>query len=424
MSLRVVLKMKTNKVKKSLIQRSRNIVLIFISLASLMIISALVELTQSKEELFQLMETQAHALLESLLTASENSLLTNQYLEDLAKKRLMNNGKLIKRLYDTGNISNEDLKKIGQENDIFRINIFNPQGQKIYSNHEQIHFGLPERTSPQLTLQPIFRGLTDTLIIGLKQARFEEGYRYAVAVATKDRGAIVLNIDAKQILDFKRHIGFGALLRSVVSENPGIIYAALQNKLHILAASGNVKVLEAISQSDFLTRSLEDSLFLTRTVEFDTLEVFEAVHPFAIKNETIGLLRVGLAMDPIHEINQRIYRRLILITIILVIIGSFMFTFIFTRQRFNLLQKQYEIVETYSGNIIGNVSDAIIVYDQQEGIKIFNTAAENLFAVTKNQFLGKSLEDLFCINVQNNSSPIFCCHRHGITISLFKPRLF
>jgi PAS domain S-box-containing protein len=359
-----------------------------------MIVSALVELTQSKQELYQLMEAQAHALLESILTASENSLLTNQYLEDLAKKRLMNNGKLIKRLYDSGNISNEDLKAISQENDIFRINIFNSQGQKIYSNHLQEHFGLPEKTSPWVTLQPIFKGLADTLIIGLKQARFEEGYRYAVAVATKDKGAIVLNIDAKQILDFKRHIGFGALLRSVVSENPGIIYAALQNPLHILAASGNVKVLEAITQSDFLTRSLEDSLFLTRTVEFDTLEVFEAVHPFAMNNETIGLLRVGLAMDPIHEINQRIYRRLILITIILVIIGSFMFIFIFTRQRFNLLQKQYEIVETYSGNIIGNVSDAIIVYDQREGIKIFNTAAENLFSVTKRQFLGKSLDDL------------------------------
>jgi len=387
------LRMKTNKTKKSLIQQSRNIVIIFLSLASLMIISALVELYQSKEELYQLMGVQAHALLESLLTASENSLLTNQYLEDLAKKRLMNNGKLIKRLYETGNISNEILKKISKENDIFRINIFNQQGRKIYSNHEQEHFGLSEKNSPKETLQPIFSGLTDTLIIGLKPARFEKGFRYAVAVSTKNNGAIVLNIDARQILDFKRHIGFGALLRSVVSDNPGIIYSALQDTLDILAASGNVKVLEAIPQSDFLKQSLEDSLFLTRTVEFDTLEVFEAVHPFAIKSETIGLLRVGLSMDPIQEINQRIFRRLILITIILVIFGSFMFTFIFTRQRFNLLKRQYEVVETYSGNIISNVSDAIIVYDQSGGIKIFNVAAENLFNISKDRVVGNSLQD-------------------------------
>ena len=110
----VFIEMKTSKVKKSLIQQSRNIVIIFVALASLMIISALVELFQSKQELYQLMGAQAHALLESILTASENSLLTNQYLEDLAKKRLMNNGKLIKRLYDTGNISNYALKEISR----------------------------------------------------------------------------------------------------------------------------------------------------------------------------------------------------------------------------------------------------------------------------------------------------------------------
>ena len=385
--------MKSNKTKKSLVQQSRNIVLIFISLASLMIISALVELSQSKKELFQLMESQAHALLESLLTASKNSLITNQYLEDLAKKRLMNNAKLIRRLYNSGNISNDQLKNISKDNDIFRINIFNQQGQKIFSNHEQKHFDIQEKNSPQQILQPIFRGEADSLLIGLKQARYKDGFRYAVALATKDNGAIVLNINARQILDFKRHIGFGALLRTVVSDNPGIIYAALQDTLNILAASGNVKVLEAVPRSNFLARSLQDSLYLTRTVEFDTLEVFEAVHPFTISGETVGLFRVGLAMDPIQEINQRIYRRLIIITIILIVLGSFMFIFIFTRQRYTLLQKQYEVVETYSGNILRNVSDAIIVSDQKDGIKIFNSAAEKLFDLSKNLVLGKPLSE-------------------------------
>ena len=385
--------MKSNKTKKSLVQQSRNIVLIFISLASLMIISALVELSQSKKELFQLMESQAHALLESLLTASKNSLITNQYLEDLAKKRLMNNAKLIRRLYNSGNISNDQLKNISKDNDIFRINIFNQQGQKIFSNHEQKHFDIQEKNSPQQILQPIFRGEADSLLIGLKQARYKDGFRYAVALATKDNGAIVLNINARQILDFKRHIGFGALLRTVVSDNPGIIYAALQDTLNILAASGNVKVLEAVPRSNFLARSLQDSLYLTRTVEFDTLEVFEAVHPFTISGETVGLFRVGLAMDPIQEINQRIYRRLIIITIILIVLGSFMFIFIFTRQRYTLLQKQYEVVETYSGNILRNVSDAIIVSDQKDGIKIFNSAAEKLFDLSKNLVLAKPLSE-------------------------------
>ncbi len=360
-----------------------------------MIASALFELYQSKRELFSLMEEQSHSLLESLMIASRNTLMTNEYLEEISEKRLLNNGNQIKKLYDKGNISNELLKNIRSDNDIFRINIFDRNGDKKFSSHEQQHFDLTEKYSPEDYLYPIFSGDVDTLIIGIKPARFEDGYRYAVALSTADGGAIVINIDAEQILGFKRRIGFGALLRSVAADNPGIIYAALQDTLNILAASGNVRVLESIPQSAFLKSSLQDSLFLTRTVEFDTLQVFEAVHPFSSAHEIIGLLRIGLSMDPIQDINERIYRRLIIITIILIIIGSIIITFIFTRQRYSLLQKQYEIVETYSGNIIDHVSDAIIVFDQENGIKIFNVAAEKIFNVRREQMINISPSQLF-----------------------------
>jgi PAS domain S-box-containing protein len=360
-----------------------------------MILSAIIELYQSKKELYQLMEEQAHTLLESLIVASKNSLLTNTYLEDLWERRLLNNGNLIKKLYENGNLSNELLENISTENDIYRINIFDRRGQKLYSSHQQKHFGLAEMNSPQKILLPIFSGAVDTLILGIKKARFEKGYRFAVALALKNRGAIVLNIDARRILAFKQHTGFGALLRNVTVDNPRIIYAALQDTANILAASGNVKVLERVTTSDFLRRSWQDSLLLTRIVAFDSLEVFEAVHPFVYNNETVGLLRVGLSIEPIQDINERIYRRLIIITIVLVVLGSFMITFIFTRQRFSLLQKQYIVVETYSGNIIDNVSDAIIVFDQVAGIKIFNSAAEKLSNLKKDEVLGTSPSRLF-----------------------------
>jgi PAS domain S-box-containing protein len=396
--------------KNRLINKYRNIFLIFISLASLMISSAVFEIYQSKKELYRLMQEQSHSLLESLIVASQNTLFTNDYLEDLWEKRLLNNGNLIKKLFDSGIINNAILQEISRENDIFRINIFNRQGKKIYSSHQREHTDLIERHSPQQYLQPIFSGATDTLILGLKKARFEEGFRFAVALATSERGAIVLNIDARQLLDFKRHIGFGALLRNVVSDNAGIVYAALQDTTSILAASGNVKVLEAVDRSEFLTRSLKDSLFLTRSMNFDSLEVFEAVHPFSYQSKTIGVLRLGLSMDPVQEINQRIYRRLVIITIILVVIGSFMFIFIFTRQRYDLLQKQYQVVETYSGNIIDNVSDAIIVFNQLDGIKIFNHAAEKIFNTSKNEQIGNSpfilLKNSGCEDILDNISGI------------------
>ena len=62
--------MNPEKPKSKILPQYRNLVLIFISLASLMIASALFELYQSKRELFSLMEEQSHSLLESLMIAS------------------------------------------------------------------------------------------------------------------------------------------------------------------------------------------------------------------------------------------------------------------------------------------------------------------------------------------------------------------
>ena len=366
-----------------------------------MITSALIELNQSKKEIYKLMDKQAHSLMESVIISSKNSLLTNERLSDLIEERLLNNAVLINKLYDKKDLSNNILNDICSENNIYRINIFNSSGEKLFFSHPMDHFSDTEKYSPEQILAPIFTSLVDTLIIGIVPARYEKGNRYAIAITTKDRNAIVLNIDAKQVLDFKKNIGFGPLLRNIVSENPLITFAALQDTVNILAASGNVKVLESIQESDFLSESFRDSLIVSRIANFDSLEVYEVVHPFVYNGKNIGLLRLGLSMSPIHEINNRIYRRLIIITLALFIIGSIIFAYVFTLQNFGILKKQYSIVETYSSSIINNANDAIIVFND-DGIKIFNNAAERLFKKKQSRILGETLKSLFTKTDYNN----------------------
>ena len=59
---------------KKIVGNSRIILLIFLAMATLMILSALIELNQSKQELYDLMENQAHSLLESVTSSSANAL--------------------------------------------------------------------------------------------------------------------------------------------------------------------------------------------------------------------------------------------------------------------------------------------------------------------------------------------------------------
>jgi len=377
-------------VEKRFLFQPKNIIIIFILMAFLMIASALFELYQSKSELFELMEKESHALLESLISATTNSLKSREKLEELYKIQLLNNANFVKMLFEKGEISNKQLQKICEENNIFRINIFNKFGKKIYFSHEREHYDLPERKSPQKILEPIFSGEKDTLIIGITQARFEEGMRYAVALASRNHDAIVINVDAEEIIDFRKEIGIGSLMQEL-KQNPGIVYVALQDTFNILAATGNVSQLESIQESDFLLNALMNSDIFTRITEFDSVEIFEAVHPFEYNNDLIGLFRLGLSVEPLQDINTRIIRRLIIITIVLIIVGTLLFTFIFVRQRYDILQKQFKAVEAYSSDIVDNVSDAIVVLDSNRKVKVFNKTAVTVFGLTGQTSVEKKL---------------------------------
>lgn len=359
-----------------------------------MIFSALIELHQSQHEFLDLMKQQGHTLLEAVITSSSNTLLTNEYLENFLEEKLLHSASFIRYLYERNQIDNDFLKTFARDNAIFRINIFNRNGAREYSNHNQGVGRFHRQSSPGPALAPIFKGEQDTLIIGFKEAQHEAGYRFAVALAARNRSAIVLNLDAEEILQFRRRIGFGALLKDL-AVNPGVVFIALQDSAGIIAASGNVAELDRIVDDPFLTRSFRATSFDSRIAVFNGADILEIVHPFNYEGMHVGLFRLGISLEPLHLIRARIIRRLIIITVILVAVGFVFFAFIMARQQFNLLQKQYQVVETFSGNIIHNVSDAIIVSDDLHGIKMMNASAEKIFQKDQRDAIGKPASFLF-----------------------------
>jgi PAS domain S-box-containing protein len=336
------------------------------------------------------MNDQAHTLSETIINVSENTLMTNMLVEELIEERLLNNATVIKWFYENDQVTNPFLKEFADQNNLFRINIFSSTGKKLYSSHIQVHDDLYRDKDNIQILNPIFSGDSDTLLIGLKAARSGGGFRYAVAVAAQNRSAIVVNLDAAQLLDFRKMIGFGSLLQTII-QNPGIDYAALQDTSGILAASGNIEELERINTSEFLRTALIDSVMNVRIVDFKARQVYEAVHPFIYNGEAIGLFRLGLSLDPLESLNRQIYQRITIISLILLIVGFVLFTLIMFRQNLEISKKQYQAVETYSRNILQNISDGIIVCNREGELIIFNRAAEQIFERKASQTVGSRL---------------------------------
>lgn len=383
------------KFLKNLFIQPKNLILIFVITATIIILSVIIELNQSKKEMLDLMQKQSHTLLESMITSGKNALLSYDKIEEEMKTRLLNNAGMIRLLYQKKLVSNSLLESIADKNNIFRINIFNSSGRKIFSSHKEIHTELPEKENPIEYLEPILEQERDTLIIGIKPSRYGDEKRYAVAIASGDGGAIVLNVDARMLLEFRNQVGFGVLLKSI-SENDQIEYVALQDEDGIVAASGKLDDLESIESSDFLKKGFENETYMWRVAEVDSTNVFEAIQPFEYKDDIIGIFRLGLSLEPINDINDTIIRRLIILGIVLFIFGSITITLVFVRQNFALLSKKFKAIETYAKEILDNVSDAIVVVDNNFTIKSFNNAALQILG--KEVISNKNLFELFEAN--------------------------
>lgn len=407
--LRIIYFNMAQKSNKQINIQPKSLFLIFIVLAIVILSYSIVELLQSKKELRMLMEEQSHSLLETTLAASNTALLSYEEIDKEIKNRLLNNAGLIRLLFERNQLTNKLLEQIAIDNNIYRVNIFNNKGEKIFTNHQPMHENLEEKFTPKDFLYPIFEGTEDTLYLGIRQARYEEGFRFAVAISAKNNSAIVLNLDAEELLNFRKKIGFGALLKNVTL-NEGIKYAVLQDTNGIIAASGDFESLTNIFNDTFLLESLEELKLKTRIVESDGNSVFEAVHPFKYKNEVIGLLRLGLPADPLISANSKNETRVLLMGIILLVLGSILLAYVFTKQNFEILKKDYQIIEDYSQKVIENVSDSIIVLDESNKIKTFNRAAEQLFQSTENELQNQSLNILFdeknIEKIKLSSSPI------------------
>ncbi len=367
------------------------------AVAVLMIGTAVIELRQSREELYHLMQEEAVSLAETIDRSGTNILLSMDQIQSLLSERLLNNAYYIARLDSAGTLRSGDLAAFASANRLYRVNLFDRRGNKIMSSYSpsEAHASLPEKYSPAEVLEPILHGKTDRLVIGLKEARIEEGQRYAVAVRRTHPagGAIVVNMDAADLLTFRRTIGIGKLIKDL-GDNSGITYVALQDTQGIIAASGAVEELSSIAADSFIVRAITSDTTLTRVVGFDGTEVFEVVRPFEPAGSVGGVLRIGLTMDEVRNAETRMLRRMVVMSLVVIVIGTLALVFIMAQQNYRVMERKYASIKSFTGNILAQMRDGVVTVDPVETVTIFNARAAEMLGTDTEAVEGHSLQGL------------------------------
>lgn len=372
------------------------IILVALIIGALMIISAFIELQQSKREILHLLTEQSSSLIETVNQSSINALNSSEEIEYLITERLFNNARLIRKLDSLNLLTQQNLIEIGKENSLFRINVFNEEGIRVLSNRipEKDHLHGEENINRSEELAPILKDSLDEFVIGLKEAEFSEGQRFAIAVArANNKGAIVINLDAQDFLEFRRKIGLGKIIRDI-SDNPGIEYIVLQDSIGILAAGSSVDTMNAIESDPFLINAINSSNTYTRIHNYKNQEVFESVRRLNYEDEVIGIFRIGLTLDEVRAVEDRMIRRLIIISLVLAAIGVIILSIIFTTQNLKTVSNEFKKFKTFTSTVLENMGESVIVVGEQMRVTLFNKASENLFKIRRDEIVNKDLSDL------------------------------
>lgn len=373
-------------------------IIIFVALivGALMVASAFIELRQSKSEILHLLTEQSSSLIETVNQSSINTLNSSEEIENLIAERLFNNARLIRKLDSLNLLTQQKLIEIGKENSLFRINIFDKEGTRVLSNRipEKDHLHGEENINRYDELEPILEDSVNEFVIGLKDAEYVQEQRFAVAVArVNNKGAIVLNLNAQDFLDFRKRIGLGKIIRDI-SDNPGIEYIVLQDSIGILAAGSSVDTMNAVESDPFLINAMNSNNTYTRVRNYKNQEVFEAVKRLIYENGVIGIFRIGLSLDEVRAVEDRMIRRMIIISLVLAAIGVIILSIIFTTQNLQTVSNEFKKFRTFTSTVLENMGECVVVVDEQMKITIFNKASENLFKTKAEEIINKDLSDL------------------------------
>jgi len=372
------------------------IILVALIIGALMIVSAFIELQQSKDEIFHLLKEQSASLIEIVNQSSINALNSSEEIEYLIAERLFNNARLIRKLDSLNLLSQKKLIEIGKENSLFRINIFDKDGTRVLSNRipEKDHLHSEENVNRSEELKPILEDGLDEYIIGLKEAEFTNEKRFAVAVSRANkRGAIVINLNAEDFLEFRKRIGLGKIIRDI-SDNQGIEYIVLQDSLGILAAGSSVDTISSLVSDPFLIAAVNSDNIYSRTHTYKNQELFETVKRLNYNNEVIGLFRIGLTLDEVRAVEDRMIRRLIIISLVLAAIGVIILSIMFTAQNLKTVSNELKKFKTFTSTVLENMGEAVIVVDEQMRITLFNKSSEKLFKRKEEEIIQKNLSEL------------------------------
>lgn len=179
-------------------------------------------------------------------------------------------------------------------------------------------------------------------VLGLFRAsQMGEGY-YGVASRLKDGGALRVAVSSSELLEIRRNVGLGALLKDL-GDHPEVAYAILDSPDQLIAATPGLPDWVEQPGQETHDRALLASEFQTEVLGTPDGQVFEARTPFSGGDGVV--LRLGLVIPGLQQIEARSRWGIAIRSSLLLALLLFLFAWFLNRQNLRLLADEKARIE-------------------------------------------------------------------------------
>ncbi len=366
--------------------KDRYLVSIVLLIISVLAIATYIEYSASRDDLYQQLNNEAVSLIEVLQHSSENILLASEELEMRLLDELINNARTIALLDSQGILTPSHLQHFITQYNLHRIRIINSDGSIAHDSHP--------KSDETISLQN-YRTLFKPLISGEKELLyFESTKKYqshflypslALRRQLPRRGVLFIEAQEYKYIEMRQIFGIGKLLRDI-GKTSGIVYVAIQDSAGIVAASGSVYELSAIESDPLLSLTLQKDTTIARELLYDAVPAYEVARTFTINSIPVGVIRIGLSLEHLQHLQNRVFARSILLSASLLF---FIIIVVVAQKRLYLSQQKATALQTYTDTLLDEMHDAVITINDNKIITIFNKQAEKLFRVSATDVLNK-----------------------------------
>lgn len=328
-----------------------------------------------QDEIKALLDLESEALVEALGHAAEHTLASAREIEELASARLLDQARLLDRLDAAGKLGPDDLEGLASELTLKRIVVIDRALVPVLQFHTAALEPAPAATPELSALAPLAQGEADEMIFTAREDLGTGDAEFAAAVRRTRGGAILVVMDALQMLSFQESVGAVNLMQGVV-ETGGILYALLETSDGDLVAG------------------------VRHPPAGETGEILELTREVDLAHGEPGRLRLGLSAEPVAAVAAAGRRRAVVAALLTFVLAAASVGYVLARRRAAVLRGESTRARSLTDAVLEGVGDAVLVTDPQSVIQMVNPAACALFGRRGSDLVGRRCDDTPCAQVR------------------------